>query len=56
VVIVPVLLVTILLTALGGENHGAVFGRSEPGEDGEAAVAGGRFTREPTRDRVRGAP
>jgi SHS family lactate transporter-like MFS transporter len=56
VVIAPVLLVTILLTALGGENRGALFGRSEAGSDVEERTAGGRFTREPARDRVRGVP
>jgi SHS family lactate transporter-like MFS transporter len=56
VVIAPILLITILLTALGGENHGAVFGRSDGAGEGEERPTGGRFTREPTRDRVRGAP
>jgi hypothetical protein len=57
VVIVPVLLVTILLTAFGGANRGALFGRAEAGDaEGVREAAGGRFARTGERERVRGAP
>jgi SHS family lactate transporter-like MFS transporter len=55
VVIVPVLLVTIALTAFGPEARGAVFGRGEE-RDAERA-AGGRFAREAdAREPTRGSP
>jgi len=53
VVIIPVLLAVILLTALGGENRGAVFGRSDAGAETSGA---GRLAREPVADAVRGSP
>jgi SHS family lactate transporter-like MFS transporter len=56
VVIVPVLLIVILLTALGGENRGARFGRAGTGDADVARAAGGRFARTGERERVRGAP
>ena len=52
-VVAPVLVVTILLTLVGGENRGAVFGRAAAGED-VAPEPGGRFARQP--ERVRGVP
>jgi SHS family lactate transporter-like MFS transporter len=56
VVIVPVLLVVVTLTALGKEARGAVFGRAEAGEDVDERARTGRFGREPAHDVVRGSP
>lgn len=50
------LLITIALTALGGEERGAIFGRAEAGEDVDERARTGRFTREPAHDAVRGSP
>ncbi len=54
-VIVPVLLVTVVLTALGSEARGISFGSDErsgpPGDDAEPPTRTGRFSRDPARDR-----
>jgi MFS transporter, SHS family, lactate transporter len=57
VVIVPVLLAVILLTAVGREDRGAIFGRAEAGDEAapETPSADGRFARTPDRERVRGS-
>jgi SHS family lactate transporter-like MFS transporter len=57
IVIVPVLLIVILLTALGREDRGAIFGRAEAGDEAapETVEAGGRFARTPERERLRGS-
>ena len=57
VVIVPVLLAVILLTAIGREDRGAIFGRAEAGDEAapETPDAAGRFARTPERERVRGS-
>lgn len=60
VVIVPVLVAVVVLTAIGKEDRGAIFGRAEAGDEA-VPEASRRFTREregavAEPDRVRGAP